>query len=224
MPFFSSLDYDRGADHLSSRGYVDQEGFSCGGGTRMGVFVRSALRFSRASSASGVQVKHSAFLKRRYRGKPFSPRHEMKRLRAARHPMTLCTPFKSLIGPMLVMAAIFSGLASLGDDEPKEHASRDSEDTLLRIEFQAFRSQTLECRFKVREEVGGSLRLDNDVVDVSLDRSADVFSEHVVHAPLVSGACIPQSKWHCGVTIHAKRCDERSRELVGLFHLDLVIA
>jgi hypothetical protein len=37
----------------------------------------------------------------------------MKRLRAARHPMTLCTPFKSLIGPMLVMAAIFSGLASM---------------------------------------------------------------------------------------------------------------
>jgi hypothetical protein len=27
----------------------------------------------------------------------------MKRLRAARHPMTLCTPFKSLMGPMLVM-------------------------------------------------------------------------------------------------------------------------
>jgi hypothetical protein len=35
----------------------------------------------------------------------------MKRLRAARHHMTLCTPFKSLMGPMLVMAAIFSGLA-----------------------------------------------------------------------------------------------------------------
>jgi hypothetical protein len=27
--------------------------------------------------------------------------------------MTLCTPFKSLMGPMLVMAAIFSGLASM---------------------------------------------------------------------------------------------------------------
>jgi hypothetical protein len=41
----------------------------------------------------------------------------MKRLRAARHPMTLCTPFKSLIGPMLVMAAIFSGLASMPRSE-----------------------------------------------------------------------------------------------------------
>jgi hypothetical protein len=77
----------------------------------MGASVRSAFKFPRASSASRVQVKRSAFLKKRYKGNPFSPRREMKRLRAARHPMTLCTPFKSLMGPMLVMAAIFSGLA-----------------------------------------------------------------------------------------------------------------
>jgi hypothetical protein len=88
MPFFLSLDYDRGADHLSGRGYVDQEGFSRGGGTKMGTFERSAFKFPRASSASGVQVKRSVFLKRRYKGRPFSPRREMKRLRAARHPMT----------------------------------------------------------------------------------------------------------------------------------------
>jgi hypothetical protein len=31
--------------------------------------------------------------------------------------MTLCTPFKSLMGPMLVMAAIFSGLASVPHSE-----------------------------------------------------------------------------------------------------------
>jgi hypothetical protein len=83
----------------------------------MGALVRSAFKFPRASSASGVQVKRSVFLKRRYRGRPLSPRHEMKRLRAARHPMTLCTPFKTLIGPMLVMAAIFSGLASMPRSE-----------------------------------------------------------------------------------------------------------
>jgi hypothetical protein len=83
----------------------------------MGALVRSAFKFPRASSASGVQVKRSAFLKRRYKGNPFSPRREMKRLRAARHPMTLCTPFKSLIGPMLVMTAIFSGLASMPHSE-----------------------------------------------------------------------------------------------------------
>jgi hypothetical protein len=150
----------------------------------------------------------------------------MKRFRAAGHPMTLCTPFKSLMGPMLVMAAIFSGLASmppLGDDEPQEHASGDSEDALLGIEFYAFRLETPECRFKVREEVGGFPRLDYDVIDVSLDRSTNVLSEHVVHAPLVCRTRIPQTKWHSNVAVHAKRCDERSRELVGLFHPNLVI-
>jgi hypothetical protein len=42
MPFFSSLDYDRDADHLSGCGYVDQEGFSRSGGTKMGALVGSA--------------------------------------------------------------------------------------------------------------------------------------------------------------------------------------
>ena len=134
--------------------------------------------------------------------------------------MTLCTPFKSLIGPMLVMVAIFSGLASMPRSEtmnPQEHASGDSEDTLLGIEFYAFCLQTLECRFNVSEEVRGFPRLDYDVIDVSLDRSANVLFEHVVHAPLVCRACIPQTKWHSNIAVHAKRCDERSRELVRLF-------
>jgi hypothetical protein len=51
----------------------------------MGALVRRAFKFLRASSASGVQVKRSVFLKRRYRGRPLSPRREMKRLRATRH-------------------------------------------------------------------------------------------------------------------------------------------
>jgi hypothetical protein len=113
--------------------------------------------------------------------------------------------------------------APLGDDEPQEHASGDPEDTLLGIEFYAFRLETLECRFKVGEEVGGFPRLDYDVIDVSLDRSTNVLSEHVVHAPSVCRTRIPQTEWHSNVAVHAKRCDERSRELVGLFHPDLVI-
>jgi hypothetical protein len=47
----------------------------------MGALVRSAFKFPRASSALGVQVKRSVFLKRRYRGRPLSPRRDMKRLR-----------------------------------------------------------------------------------------------------------------------------------------------
>jgi hypothetical protein len=113
--------------------------------------------------------------------------------------------------------------APLGDVEPQEHASGDSEDTLLGIEFYTFRLETSECRFKVRKEVGGFPRLDYDVIDVGLDRSANVFTEHMVHAPLVRCTRIPQAKRHGNIAVHAKGCDERSRELVGLFHPDLVI-
>ena len=73
-----------------------------------------------------------------------------------------------------------------------------------------------------RKEVGGFPCLDYDVIDVGLDRSANVFAEHVVHAPLVCRTRIPQTERHGNITIHAERCDERSRELVGLFHPDLV--
>jgi hypothetical protein len=143
----------------------------------------------------------------------------MKRLRAARHPMTLYTPFKSLIGPMLVMAAIFSGLASMPRSEttnprsmprgtPKTHFSG--------LSFMPF-------AFRHLNVVSGFPRLDYDVIDVSLDRLANVLSEHVVHAPLVCRACIPQTKWHSNIAVRAKGCDERGRELVGLFHPDLVI-
>jgi hypothetical protein len=90
-------------------------------------------------------------------------------------------PFQVLDGPHVGEGRDFLrvGLdASLEDDEPQEHASGDSEDTLLRFEFYAFRLETLEYRFKVGEEVGGFPRLDYDVIDVSLDRSANVFSKH----------------------------------------------
>ena len=74
-------------------------------------------------------------------------------------------------------------------------------------------------RFKVGKEVGGFPRLDYDVIDVSLDRSTNVFAEHVVHAPLVCRTRIPQTKRHSNVAVHAERCDERSRELSDSFIL-----
>jgi hypothetical protein len=37
----------------------------------------------------------------------------MKRLKAARHPSTFCTPLRSRIGPIRSRAATFSGLASM---------------------------------------------------------------------------------------------------------------
>jgi hypothetical protein len=97
------------------------------------------------------------------------------------------------------------------------------EDALLGIELYAFLLETPECHFKVGKEVRGFPRIDYDVIDVSLDRSTNVFAENVVHAPLVCRARIPQTKRHGNIAVHTERCDERSRELVGLFHPDLVI-
>ena len=117
---------------------------------------------------------------------------------------------------MLVMAAIFFGLA-------QEHALGHLEDTLFGIELHAFRLETSECHFKVGKEVRGLPCLDYDVIDVGLDSATDVFAEHMVHAPLVRRARIPQTERHGDIAVHAEGCDERSRELVGLFHPDLVI-
>jgi hypothetical protein len=113
--------------------------------------------------------------------------------------------------------------APLGDDEPQEHASGHPEDTLFEIELDAFRLETSECHFKVGKEVGGFPCLDYDVIDVGLDRAGNVFAEHMVHASLVRRARIPQAERHADIAVHAEGCDERSRELVGLFHPDLVI-
>ena len=47
----------------------------------------------------------------------------MNRLRAARHPVIRYTPFTFWIGPMLVMAEILSGLASMPRSETMKPSS-----------------------------------------------------------------------------------------------------
>ena len=83
------------------------------GGTRIGAVVNILLSLSRASSASTVHAKCSAFFRSRYSGGAFSPSREMKQLSAARQPVTFCTPLTSQIGPILVMAKTFSGFAPM---------------------------------------------------------------------------------------------------------------
>jgi hypothetical protein len=46
MPFFSSLDYDRSADHLSGCGYVNQEGFSRSRGHQDGRISKECFKVS----------------------------------------------------------------------------------------------------------------------------------------------------------------------------------
>jgi hypothetical protein len=67
------------------------------------------------------------------------------------------------------------------------------------------------------------LIFDHDVIDIGLDPFADVIPKHLVHTPLVRGTRFSQAKEHGSVAIHVVRSDKRSRKLVELFHLDLVI-
>jgi hypothetical protein len=45
------------------------------------------------------------------------------------------------------------------------------------------------------------LHIDHDVIDVGLNRCADVIAEHVVHAPLVRVTSVPQTEGHGGIAI-----------------------
>ena len=53
-------------------------------------FVRNNLSCSKAVSASSDQEKRSEALRSLKKGSPFSPRRDMKRLRAAIQPMNFC--------------------------------------------------------------------------------------------------------------------------------------
>jgi hypothetical protein len=63
------------------------------GGVSMGDDVRYTLRLSKASLASSVHSNLPVFFNSLKKGSPFSPSHEMKRLRAAMLPVSFCTSF-----------------------------------------------------------------------------------------------------------------------------------
>jgi hypothetical protein len=63
----------------------------------------------------------------------------------------------------------------------------------------------------------------DDVVHIRLDRSPDVISKNVLHAALIRYTRVSEAERHRDVIEHPERRDERSRELVGLLHLYLVI-
>ena len=113
--------------------------------------------------------------------------------------------------------------AAFRDYESQEHASGDPEHTLLGVELDALLSKAFEGYPQVIHEILSLAGFDHDVVYVGLDGLPDVVAKDLGHAPLVRGTCVSEAKGHRHVAVHAKRCDERSRELVGLFHLDLMV-
>ena len=111
----------------------------------------------------------------------------------------------------------------LRHNEPEEHASGDPENAFLRVEFDPFCPEASECFFQVGHQTACLPGFDNDVVYVSLYRFAYEVPKDLEHA-LVCSPRVLKAKRHGYVAIHSERGDERSRDLVGLFHLDLVVA
>jgi hypothetical protein len=98
----------------------------------------------------------------------------------------------------LLIAAIFSGLASM--------------------------PCSFEHNVEVVYQITSLFGFDYDIIDVSLDGWSNVFPKNVLHAPLIRSPCVPETEGHSNIAIHAEWGDERSRELVGLLHFDLVVA
>jgi hypothetical protein len=83
------------------------------GGFSTGGVVKNFFNASRASYASEVHWNLSTFLSNLLDGKPFSPSLDMNLLKAAMHPVSLCTFFCDRGASILMIASIFSGLASI---------------------------------------------------------------------------------------------------------------
>ena len=138
----------------------------------------------------------------------------MKWLRSARQPMTFCTPFRSRIGPIRVMAKTFFRVgfdASLGDDEAQEHASRDSKHALHKVEFHPLNPEAIKRDPEIGYKVVRLPGFHNDVVDIRLYSPPDMVSKHVEHTSLVCNSGVSKAKGHRDVAVHAERGNKRSR-------------
>ena len=74
---------------------------------------------------------------------------------------------------------------ALGDDEAKQHAPRDLENTFFGIEFDVVRPEFRKDLLKIGNQVIGLFGLNYDVVVVGLNGSPDEVSETFEHTPLV---------------------------------------
>ena len=67
------------------------------------------------------------------------------------------------------------------------------------------------------------LGLDYDVIHISLNGSPNEVPKAFGHAALVHSPDVLESERHRNVAERSERGDEKGRELVGLFHYDLMI-
>jgi hypothetical protein len=69
----------------------------------------------------------------------------------------------------------------------------------------------------------GLLGIDDDVIHVSLDSLSDELAKAFKYTSLVYCSRVFQTEQHSNIAEQSEWCDERSRELVELFHRDLMV-
>ena len=79
----------------------------------IGGFVRNILSYSKAMLASSDQEKRSEALRSLKNGSAFSPRRDMKRLKATMQPISFYISLTHVGRFMLVMVETLSGLGSM---------------------------------------------------------------------------------------------------------------
>jgi hypothetical protein len=95
--------------------------------------------------------------------------------------------------------------------------------TLFGVQFHPVGSQAVERGVQVTNQVIRLPGLHNYVVYVCLNSPPDVVSENMLHTSLVRSTCVSESKLHRYAVEHPERRDEGGWELIGLFHLYLVV-
>ena len=103
------------------------------------------------------------------------------------------------IGPIFVMAEIFSGLASMPCSETMKPSSmplKYPENTFLGIEVDAICPEFSKGFFKIGDKVVSPFGLNYDVVDVGLNGLPDEVPKAFEHTTQVRSPSILQTEWH----------------------------
>ena len=98
-----------------------------------------------------------------------------------------------------------------------------SKNTLLRIEFDVVCFEFSDGLLKVSYELVSPFGLDHDVVHVGLNCSPDEVPETPEHTTLVHSPSVLQTEPHYDIVELSERGDERCRELIRLFHRNLMV-
>ena len=114
------------------------------GATNTGSEVRCCFSSWKAYSASSVKENGPDLLNSLKKGRALSARLEIKRLRAARDPVSFWTSLMRPGGLIASIALIMAGFASMRDQETQQLPRRDAENTLLGIQLRACGAQSVE--------------------------------------------------------------------------------